>query len=92
MDLPQVDGGAHAPSHRFAVEETRVAGLGLERMAEGVAEIENAAEVAFALVARDHFAFHPHGIGDDAVDRRVLARQHRGAVFGEIGEQLRTRG
>ena len=34
-----------------------VAGLGFERVAEGVAEIQDAAQVAFALVAGDHLAF-----------------------------------
>ena len=55
--LCQVHGGAHAPGHRFAMQEARVAGLRFERVAEGVAEVQDAAEVAFALVGRDYFAF-----------------------------------
>ena len=50
--LRQVDGGAHAQSHRLAVQEARVAGLRFERVAEGVAEVQDAAQVAFALVGR----------------------------------------
>ena len=74
----QVDGGAHAPGDGLAVQKADVAGLGLERVAEGVTEIQDAAQIAFALVAGDHFGFHADGIADDAVDGVRSARARRG--------------
>ena len=50
VDLGQVDGGAHAAGDRLAVQEARVGGLGFQRVAEGVAEIQDAPQIAFALV------------------------------------------
>ena len=76
----QVDGRAHAERHRLAVQEARVAGFGFERVPEGVAEIEDAPQAAFALVGRNHFGLDAHRIGDDAVHRLRLPRQHLGAV------------
>ena len=60
-------GGAHAPRDRFAVQEPFVARFGLERMAEGVTEIEDAAEIALALIGGDHFSLNADRRGDDAL-------------------------
>ena len=87
--LAQEGGGAHAEGDGLSVQETGVAGFGFESVAEGVAEIEDAAEVAFALVGGDHFALHADGIGDDAVDGLRLASQHLAAAIGEKAEQIR---
>ncbi len=86
--LAQEDGGAHAEGDGLAMQEAGVAGFGFEGVAEGVAEIEDAAEVAFALVGGDHFALHADGIGDDAVHGVRLARQHVAAAIGEKAEQI----
>ena len=42
----------HAAADRFAVQPLAVAEPGFDRMAEGVAEIEDRAQPAFALVLR----------------------------------------
>src|ERR1039457_3828878 len=41
---------AHAERHRLAVLKRRVAGFRFERVSEGMAEVEDAAEAALALV------------------------------------------
>ena len=93
MDLRQVNGRAHAPRHGLAVQEARVAGFGFQRVAEGVAEIQDAAQIAFAFVAADHFGFHADGVVDDAVDGvRMRARARRRCDRRQKLEQARRRG
>ena len=70
------------------MQEPRVARFSFERVAEGVAEIQNAAQAAFALVGGNHLHLHAHGVGDDAVHGIGLARQHIRAAFGQKSEQL----
>ena len=66
--LRQVDGGAHAERHCFAMQESRVCGLGFERVAERVSEIQDAAEVAFPLIGGHDLGFDAHRIGDDTLE------------------------
>ena len=87
VDLGQVDGGAHAQRHRLAVQKARVGGLGFERVPEGVAEIQDAPQIAFPLVGGDHFGFHAHRFGDDVVDGAGDSRQHVALPIGEELEQ-----
>ena len=72
----QVDGGAHAPRDGLAMQEARVVRLGFQRVPERVAEIQDAAQVAFAFVAGNHFGLHAHALGDDVVHRLRIPRQH----------------
>src|ERR1017187_26807 len=66
----QVNGGAHAPRHGLTMQKAGVSGFGLERMAKGVTEIQDAAQVAFPFVARDHLGFHAQ-IGRASCRERV---------------------
>ena len=43
----------------------RYAGLGLERVADGVAEVQHSAQAIFALVGGNYFGFQPDGFCDD---------------------------
>ena len=47
----------HAPGDRFAVQEMPVSGLGLERVADGMAEVQHPAQTIFALVGGNYFGF-----------------------------------
>ncbi len=59
-----------APADRLAVGEAPVAGHRLERVAEGVAEVQDVAQAALALVALDDVGLDPAGGGDRVVDLR----------------------
>ena len=74
--LGEVGSGAHAPRHGFAMQEARVMGLRFEGVAERMAEIQDAPQIAFALIGGDHLGLHADGICDDAIDCASLARQH----------------
>ena len=52
--------GNHAPGHGLAMQKMTVAGRRFQRMADGVAEIQHAAQPAFALVRRYHLGLQPH--------------------------------
>ena len=45
-------GGDHSPADGFAMQEVLVVGLRLQRMADGVAEVQDAPLAILALVAR----------------------------------------
>ena len=49
--------GDHAPGNRFAVQQPPVAGFGFERVANGVAQIQNSAQAVLALVRGNDFRF-----------------------------------
>src|SRR5690606_15065006 len=71
---------AHADGHALAVQQARrVAGPGLERVAEGVAEIEERAVASLVLVARDD-----GGLGLDAHlyggDERLLIEAENAVI------------
>ena len=51
--LRQGQGGHHAPGHRPAVGQAEAGGL-LQAVAQGVAEVEDAPEVALPLVLGHH--------------------------------------
>ena len=71
----------HADGNAFAVEQAvGKAGRGLQRMAEGVAEIEQRALAGLALVARDD-----RGLGAAGGRDRVLARRAAGEDVGVVG-------
>ena len=78
----QVEGHRHAGADRFAVQQLRPeAGLGLQRMAEGMAEIEQGAQVGgLALVGGDDARLGPAALLDGVGALGGVARQHRRAV------------
>ena len=70
-----------ADGNALAVEQPiGEAGCGLQRMAEGVAEIEQRALAGLALVAR-----HDRSLGAAGSGNRVLARRTAGKDAGMIG-------
>ena len=79
----EIEGQRHAGAHRLAMQQVGAeAGLGLERMAEGMAEIEQRAQVGGLALVGGHDA----RLGTAALLDRVgalgrVARQHRGAVL-----------
>ena len=71
--LGQSGCGAHAEGYGFAVQKLRIVRLGFQGVADGVAEIQNAAKVAFTFIGGDDFRFDAHGGGDDVFHQcRVL--------------------
>src|SRR6185503_11079700 len=80
----------HAERDRLAVQKTlRVAGRRLERVAEGVAEIEQSTLAGLALVAADDRGLHP-ATGRDGVLTRRAAREHFPPVRLQPGEERRV--
>ena len=77
----EIEGEPHADGHRLAMQQrVAEAALGLERMAEGVAEIEQRALAGLALVGGDD-----RGLGGAAAQHRLVPR------VGVAGEQRRRR-
>src|SRR5579883_932886 len=67
----EVEGEQHAERHRLAMQElVAEAKLGLERMAEGMTEIEERPLAALALIGRDD-----RGLGGAAPEHRLLSER-----------------
>ena len=64
----------HAVADRLAVTEAAVLGDRFERVAGGVAEVEDAARPGFALVGGDDLALDAARLGDDRRQRLRIAR------------------
>jgi hypothetical protein len=64
----------HAAADRFAVQPFAVAEAVLDRVAEGVAEVQHGAQAAFALVAPHHVGLDLAGAQDRVRQRGVVAR------------------
>ena len=73
----QVGGGQHAVGDRFAVPEAPVLRHRLERVADGVAVVEDAAQPAFALVLRDDVGLDPARLDDRRREHRRVAGEDR---------------
>ena len=58
------------------MKELRILGFCFERMADGVAEIQDAAEPSFAFVGGNDFGLNPDGVGDDSLDHCWIFREH----------------
>ena len=56
-------------------------------MAEGVTEVEDAAEAGFPLVGGDDLGFDADGFGDDVVDEVVALVENVVAIGGEEAEE-----
>ena len=77
----EIESEPHAQRHRLAMQQrVAEAGLGFERMAEGVAEIQERALAGLALVDRDD-----SGLGGAALQHRLAPR------IGIAGDELRPR-
>ncbi len=77
----------HADGNAFAMEQAvGKAGGGLQRMAEGMTEIEQCALAGFALVARHDSGFGAAGCGD-GVFARSAACENIGVIGLEPGEE-----
>ena len=63
----------HAPGDRFAVQNRSKAGDGFNRMADGVAEIENHPQPGFFFVQTDDLGLHANGCGDNLFERLWIA-------------------
>ena len=72
--------GDHSPADGFAVQQLLVAGLGFQSVPDGVAEVQNAALAAFALVGTDDVGLHPDASAINcSSSRRHGAAARRGA-------------
>ena len=91
-DAPQAGGKAAgddaAHRHAFAVFPALVGGERFERVAEGVAEVEQRALAAFAFVCGDDGGFGRTAAGDHGLQCRRVVRGDGGAVFFEPGEEV----
>src|SRR3546814_8998065 len=79
----------HARRDRVAMEQpVRIAGFGLERMAEAVAEVEQCADILrLALVGGDDARFGRDAVRDGLVARCAVAREQGRAVRFAPGEK-----
>jgi hypothetical protein len=84
----EAEGLAHADGHRLAMDEAGavVARGGLQRMAEGVAEIEQGAVAGLGLVASDDGRLGAAG-GGDGVDAVAAALEDAAPVRLQPGEE-----
>src|SRR6185312_12655147 len=80
----------HAPGHGFAVQEVLVPGFSLERVADGVAEVEHAAQVAFLFVHGDNAGLALYALRDQPLQRRDVALQDGIPALLQTGENFRT--
>ena len=58
------------------MQETRVAGLGFDRVSDRVAEIQDTAQIAFFLIRRDHFGFDAYGRCNQSIQGPRFLRQY----------------
>ena len=87
--LREVGRQRHAAADRLAVQPGAVAGAGLDRVAEGMAEVEDRAQPRFLLVAGDDAAFSCTS-GYRLHERGVVARQQIVEVRFEPAEEVRV--
>ncbi len=78
----------HAESHGFAMQEALILRIGFERVSHGVPEVQDAPQIAFALVRGHHFSLDAHRIGDNAIHRLGLLSKHAVGAFRQHAEQL----
>ena len=84
----QVGGHDHAAADRLAVQPFAVAQARLDRVAEGVAEVQNSAQAALALVAADHLRLDLAGALHRLRQRRLVARAQPLDAGLDPGEEL----
>ena len=83
----------HAERHRLAMQQpVAEPGLGLQRMAEGMAEIQQRPVAGLALVGRDDVRLHAAADHDGAGQRRRFEIADRAAFGFQPVEEIRRRG
>jgi hypothetical protein len=82
-----MEGGEHAVSDGFAMEESAVVESGFEGVGEGVAEVEEHAFAGFVFVAGNDGGFDADGGENDALQESRIAMGDRSQVAGEEREQ-----
>ena len=86
--LRKVGGDQHAKADGFTVQIRFIVRRRLDRMAEGMAEIQDGADVAFAFVARHHGRLDGAGSADGMRQRlRIAARQADNMDFQPVEQQ-----
>src|SRR5947209_5794532 len=74
LDIAGDGGGCHhTPAHSFSMQQLRVTGSGLQRVAYGVAEVQNAAQIRLALVGTNHLGLYAHGINNEPLQGLAVA-------------------
>ena len=81
----------HSPPDRFAMQKAPVAGGRFERMADGMPEIQNLPQAAFAFVLVHHVRLDRRASGNDAPERSRIAPKHRRHALLKKSEQIRDR-
>ena len=86
----EAGGHRHAGRHRLPMQPFAVAGAELDRVAEGMTEVEQRTPAPLALVARDDPGLQLTGPADRGVQRRGIPLHQRVGVLLDPGEELRV--
>ena len=89
--LSDIRGADHTDCDGFTVAIFLIIGLLLERVRNGVTEVENAAEPALLLVLADDVGFNLAGAGDDVFERVIVERENLIGVSFEITKKIGVR-
>ena len=81
-------GRHHAQGHGFAMLKTLVVSCALQRVREGVAEIQDLAEPGLAFITAHHFCFYRGVARDEVLQRSGIAAQYPCDVLFEIRKHL----
>ena len=84
----QLRGRDHAPSNGFPVQKLRVVGIGFERVADGVSEVEDATKSCLTLILRDDVRLHANTAFDAPKNRFCIACENLAAMALGVEEQL----
>ena len=82
VDSARAHGRLHPERDRLAMQKPRVRRLGLQSVANRMAEVQNLAQAAFPLVGGNHFRLDPNRFGDDFV--------HHGGGRGQATSRRRS--
>ncbi len=87
--MTEQGGSHHAPGYRFAMLVAAVAGHALQRVAEGMAKIQDLAQSRFTLVPAHNTGFDLHRSRDDVFERLSIAAKHGREICFQEGEEFR---
>ena len=82
--------GHHAPSYRLAMFVAVVSSQAFERMAKGVAKIQDLAQTCFAFVFTYDAGFDLYATRDDVLERAGSAAKNGGEVFFQEDKEFRV--
>ena len=77
----------HAPADGFAMQEVLVAGLRLQGVADGVAEVQNPALATLAFVRAHHVGLHFHTL-DDQLLQQLASRRNKASPRFSISSKI----